>query len=71
MSDPPPRSERLERQKRDEKETGTVYYTGRAPGNHYHEDPDCRYVNKELVPISREDAKRRWLSPCKGCVLDD
>jgi len=41
----------------------TVYVT--KTGTKYHR-ADCRHLSKSKIPISLEDAKKRY-SPCKDC----
>ena len=67
-----PADVRFERQERDTGEPDdTVYVAGR--GKCYHELPRCGLANAAATyqELTREEAQRKWLAPCKTCVLDE
>jgi len=46
---------------------------GRHEARTYHEDAECFQLTKtgrESEEKTREEAQRKWLGPCKDCVLD-
>jgi len=47
-----------------EKENDIVYRT--SSGDKYHRE-GCRYLSESKIPISKEDAKKMGLTPCKVC----
>ncbi len=48
-----------------------VYIASSGQGKKYHRTPDCRYIRDRNVRISRAEAKRRELEPCKRCKPDE
>lgn len=71
MSGQTTREERLDRQDRDPGSPDDGVVTTQRT---YHDDPDCRHVEKADAGKIRDDLDRsgaqlRWLAPCQLCVL--
>lgn len=70
------REERIDLQASDDGDPDDeVYVSARTNRNAraYHVDPDCNSLPNEIPyrVISRQAAQRRWLGPCRICVLDE
>jgi len=66
------RKDRINLQSDDKGDPNDTVWFFRSPDNkHYHNDEDCRLINEgtKTKPTSRQGAWKRWLAPCRICVL--